>query len=60
VQDRFEREDDAFHERVRAAYHQAAGPGVVHLDATQPPEAVGEAAWRAVLAATVSSMRGVT
>jgi dTMP kinase len=34
VQDRFEREDDAFHERVLDAYRGAAGPGVVHLDAT--------------------------
>lgn len=59
TQDRFEREDDTFHGRVRAAYGAAAGLGVVHLDATLSPQAVFEAAWREVAAATVSSMRGV-
>jgi dTMP kinase len=57
-QDRFEREADAFHERVRAVYRAAAGPGVVHVDATGSPQAVFEAAWREVAAATVSSTRG--
>src|SRR5206468_3786987 len=32
VQDRFERQDDAFHRRVLEAYRRAAGPGVVHVD----------------------------
>lgn len=50
--DRFEREDDAFHERVRAAYREAAGPGVVHIDASQSRKAVQEAAWL--------SLRGVS
>src|SRR2546426_2596698 len=40
VQDRFERQDDAFHRRVLEAYRRAAGPGVVHVDATQSKKAV--------------------
>ena len=59
-QDRFEREDDAFHERVRGAYAQAADPGVVHLDASQAVAIVQEAAWRHVAAATAPSVRGVS
>lgn len=59
-QDRFEREDDAFHERVRNAYAQAADAGVVHLDASYPMEIVQEAAWRHVAAATAPSARGVS
>lgn len=60
AQDRFERADDAFHERVRAAYLEAQGAGVVHLDATQPKKAVQEAAWREVAAVTALSLRGVS
>jgi dTMP kinase len=60
AQDRFERQDDAFHERVRAAYRMASGPGVVHLDATQPLNAVQEAAWHEVMAVTAHSLRGVS
>ncbi len=52
TQDRFEREDDAFHERVREAYRLAAGPGIVHIDASQSKEAVRDAAWL--------SLRGVS
>jgi dTMP kinase len=59
-QDRFEREDDAFHERVRDAYATAAGPGVVHLDASPPAGIVQEAAWRQVAAVTAPSARGVS
>lgn len=59
-QDRFEREDDAFHRRVLDAYRRAAGPGVVHVDATQNKQAVLDAAWREVTAATVLSLRGVS
>ena len=58
--DRFEREDEAFHQRVAEAYRQASGPGVVHLDASQAKQAVFEAAWRAVTGATISRMRGVS
>ena len=60
VQDRLERQDDAFHRRVREAYRHAQGPGVVHIDATQSKEAVLDAAWRAVLAVTALSLRGVS
>jgi dTMP kinase len=59
-QDRIERQDDAFHERVRAAYRGASGPGVVHLDATRNKPDVQEAAWREVVAATAHSLRGVS
>jgi dTMP kinase len=48
--DRLEQEDPAFHDRVREAYLRAAGPGVVHLDASRPPAAVLDAAWRQVQA----------
>lgn len=59
-QDRFERQDDAFHRRVLAAYRDAQGPGVVHLDAAQSKPAVLEAAWRDVLAVAAPSTRGVS
>lgn len=59
-QDRFERQDDAFHQRVLEAYRRAAGPGVVHIDATQPKKAVQDAAWREVQAVTVPTLRGVS
>ena len=58
--DRIERADDAFHERVRGAYLEARGAGIVHLDATQPRKAVQEAAWREVTAVTALSLRGVS
>lgn len=48
--DRFEREDAAFHERVRAAYQAARGEGIVHIDASAPPPVVLEAAWAAIQA----------
>lgn len=54
VRDRIEREDDAFHERVRAAYAAASGPGVVHIDATPSKPMVLEAAWREL--ATVTAL----
>lgn len=60
VQDRFERQDDAFHRRVLEAYRSAAGPGVVHIDATQPKRAVQDAAWREVVAVTAPSTREVS
>jgi dTMP kinase len=58
--DRFERENDGFHARVWDAYRRAAGPGVVHLDASQSRQAVLDAAWREVAAATIPSMRGAS
>ena len=59
-QDRIERQDDAFHERVRAAYQNASGPGVVHIDATQAKKAVQEAAWREVMGVSAPSLRGMS
>lgn len=46
--DRMEQEDRAFHERVTASYRGAAGPGIVHLDATVSAELLAQAAWRAL------------
>jgi len=60
VQDRFERQDDAFHRRVLDAYRRAAGPGVVHIDAIQSKKSVQDAAWREVMAVTALSTRGVS
>jgi dTMP kinase len=60
VRDRFERQGDAFHRRVLQAYRDAQGPGVVHIDASQSKEAVYEAAWREVTAATALIPRGVS
>lgn len=59
-QDRFERQDDAFHGRVLAAYREAQGRGVVHLDATQPKQVVLAAAWREVAAVAALSLRGLS
>jgi dTMP kinase len=60
AQDRIEREDDTFHTRVREAYRNASGPGIVHIDASPSRKAVQEAAWREVAAVTggALSMRG--
>ena len=60
VQDRFERQDDAFHRRVLEAYRRAGGPGVVHIDATQSKKAVQEAAWREVTAVAAPTTRGIS
>jgi dTMP kinase len=59
-QDRIERESDAFHARVLEAYRNAAGPGVVHLDATRTRPVVLEAAWKEVTAASALSPRGIS
>ena len=59
-QDRIERESDAFHSRVLEAYRKAAGPGVVHLDATQTKSAVLEAAWKEIGAASAPHLRGIS
>lgn len=58
VRDRIEREDDAFHARVREAYRSASGPGIAHIDASQTKKAVQQAAWREVAAVTALSLRG--
>lgn len=62
VRDRIEREDDAFHGRVREAYRTATGPGITHIDASQPKKAVQQAAWREVAAVTggALSLRGTS
>jgi dTMP kinase len=59
-QDRFEREDDAFHERVRQAYLQVQGPGIVHVDGSRPKNVIQEAAWRELQAVTALSSRGMS
>ena len=46
--DRMEHEDRAFHERVSAAYRAAAGPGILHLDASVAAGPLAESAWRAL------------
>ena len=46
VRDRLDRESLEFHHRVRAAYHEAAGPGLVHLDATISPETLSASVWK--------------
>lgn len=48
--DRMERADPEMHERVGAAFRDAVGPGVVHLDALLAPEELVERAWGAVQA----------
>ncbi len=51
VRDRLDRETMDFHHRVAQVYRDAAGTGVVHLDATAPPDQLEAAAWRAVRSA---------
>jgi len=60
VRDRFERRDDEFHQRVLQAYRDAVGPGVVHIDASQPKQAVKDAAWREIIASTAHTTRGTS
>ena len=57
--DRLDLEDPAFHDRVVAVYQKACGPGVVHLDATVPADALNEAAWQVVCRAR-PDLLGVT
>lgn len=56
--DRLDQEDRAFHARVGAFYRDVKGPGIVHLDATLPPERLAEAAWSLVAAARCSGRDG--
>jgi dTMP kinase len=58
VRDRFEREGAAFHQRVLQEYRDATGPGVIHVDASQPKAAVQETVWREVQSATAHTNRG--
>ncbi|HEX4632244.1 MAG TPA: dTMP kinase, partial [Gemmatimonadales bacterium] len=59
-QDRIEREGDAFHARVLEAYRKAAGPWVVHLDATQSKSVVLDAAWKEIRGTSALSPRGIS
>ena len=49
--DRIERESEAFHARVAAAYRSANGPGIHHLSADGAPADVLAAAWQVIVAA---------
>jgi dTMP kinase len=53
-QDRLDREPLDFHQRVAARYRAETGPGVIHLDATLPPDELASLAWSALLAARPS------
>ena len=55
--DRFEREDDGFHERVAEAYRTAEGPAVRHLDGMAPRGDVLAAAWTALEEARPGTFR---
>ena len=57
--DRLEQEDERFHERVAAAYRDAAGDGVLHIDATRPPAQVLADARDAVERARPGTFAGV-
>jgi dTMP kinase len=46
--DRIEGEGTAWHECIAAAFREASGPGIVHLDAAETADAVELAAWDAV------------
>src|SRR5438874_13827816 len=52
VQDRFERQDDAFHRRVRQAYRQARGPGGGPPHGTAAKKGVLHGAWQEAPAAS--------
>lgn len=56
ARDRLDREPLEFHQRVAARYRAETGPGIVHLDAAQPPAELLERAWAAVLAARPALM----
>lgn len=51
ARDRLDREDAEFHRRVGQVYRTVAGPGIVHLDALQSPEALEASAWAAIRSA---------
>lgn len=46
--DRIESADPDLHDRVARTFAAASGPGVVHLDATRPADAVEQQAWDVV------------
>lgn len=47
-QDRLDQESVDFHRRIAEFYRSARGRGILHLDASQPAEALARAAWDAV------------
>ena len=49
MRDRLDRESTEFHRMVAAHYREAKGPGIVHLDARLPPDALAERAWTVLL-----------
>lgn len=56
--DRIEREGREWHERVVAAFREAEGPGVVHIDARASAEDVERAAWDAVTTHFAATFEG--
>ncbi|HEX3928736.1 MAG TPA: dTMP kinase [Gemmatimonadales bacterium] len=58
--DRMEREAGDFHDRVVAAYREASGPGVYHLDGSASPGEVLAAAWSRLVAARPETFRPVS
>ena len=56
--DRFEREDQGFHDRVCRAYRAIEGPGIRRIDGTGTPEAVLREAWQALAAARPETFGG--
>ena len=52
--DRLDREPVEFHRRVAERYRNEHGPGVLHLDATQPSAELAALAWSALLHARPS------
>lgn len=57
--DRLEREDAAFHDRVAAAYREAAGPGVHHVAADVAAPVLLDAAWEVLAAARPETFAAV-
>lgn len=53
--DRIESESAEWHDRVALVFRDAAGPGVVHIDATPPPDDVERAAWEVIDAHLVAA-----
>lgn len=56
--DRIESEAPEWHRRVAAAFREASGPGIVHVDATQTPDDI-EAAAVAAVEPVVRNLEGV-
>lgn len=53
--DRIESESAEWHDRVALVFRDAAGPGVVHIDATPSPDDVERAAWEVIDAHLVAA-----